>query len=144
MKFGGISLILCGLYSREVYFWERVNLARVRYLHTKNVWFTLNVHYQIMWEIGAFGVHTIKHTYKKIGKINHRYMNGDIDGPIMYVHLTFFLEASKVVWSMFLQSCWDNLLIQTKKFTFCSICKCWQLRCFDNKKLLFLRLLISK
>ena len=33
MMFGGISLMLCGLYLGEVYFWERVNLARVHYLN---------------------------------------------------------------------------------------------------------------
>ena len=32
LKFGGIPLMLCGLFSREVSFRERVNLAHVRYI----------------------------------------------------------------------------------------------------------------
>ena len=32
LKFGGISLMLCGLYLKESNTWERLNLARVRYM----------------------------------------------------------------------------------------------------------------
>ena len=41
MKFGGIPLMLCSLFSREGYFRDRVNLAHVRYVRTyiATVWY---------------------------------------------------------------------------------------------------------
>ena len=32
LKFGGIPLMFCGLFSREAYFGEMLNLTRVRYM----------------------------------------------------------------------------------------------------------------